>query len=237
MKIAALFAGLVAGAALTAHAVGFALLSVSTDEATLDFARSAVLRPAAKTRPLPYSEAFILQLSGAAQRHALEENEQVADENAYAEELVARQDAETQAAREGRARQVLGQSDLGKAVLKTADYFAEAAAGMSDVSLLNADADGFIVAPADARYVRLFFGVPQFDPLPAPLPNISNEPIHVTLPVMLKVESPSGEKLLLETFEQTATAANSNALLGPARIEFFERLLHSAVESSLRRAQ
>lgn len=220
--------------AVAASAADIALLSVATDECTLELARSGRMRPVPVVQALPYGEEFILSLEGPAQKHALLENERVAAENGRRAALAVQQDRDTQERRETEARHVLGQSDLGKAVLGAPAFFADAVATNRGFSVSHADTDGFITAADDARLVRLLFGVPRFNPLPAPLPNTSNEPIRVTLPVTVKVESPDGDSLLLETVEQTLTAPDSDALIGPARAAFFERLVRSGVESAIR---
>ena len=218
-----------------ASAAGIALLSVATGECTLELARSGKMRPVPVVQPLPYGEEFLLSLEGPAQKHALKENERVAAGNGRRAALAVQQDRDTRERRETEARHVLGQSDLGKAVLESPAIFADALATNRAFSVLRADADGFVAAADDARLVRLLFGVPRFNPLPAPLPNTSNEPNRVTLPVTVKVESPEGETILLETFEQTLTAPDSDALLGPARAAFFKRLVCAGVESAIQR--
>lgn len=222
--------------ALAASAADIALLSVATDEAALELARSEAMRPIPEPQPLPYGEDFIVSLKDSAQEHALAANERIAAENGYRAALAVQRDRDVRERRETEARRVLGQSGIGQAVLEAPAFFAEAAATNRGCSVLHADADGFVAAGPDARLVRLLFGVPRFNPQPAPLPNISNEPVRVTLPVTFKVESPAGETILLEPFEQSATAANSDALLGPARGQFLARLVRAAVEETVRRA-
>lgn len=222
--------------ALAASAADIALLSVATDEAALELARSETMRPVSEAQPLPYGEDFILSLEGPAQKHALEENERVTAENGYRAALAVQRGRDARERRETEARHVWEQSDIGQAVLKVPAFFAEAAAANRGCSVLHADADGFVAAGPDARLVRLLFGVPRFNPQPEPLPNTSDEPIRVTLPVTFKAESPAGDTILLETFEQSATAANSDALLGPARGRFLARLVRAAVEETVRRA-
>ena len=58
---------LCAGAVLAAP-VQTALLSVGTEEATLYLARSEAERPVAESKPLPYTEEFILKLERSEER-------------------------------------------------------------------------------------------------------------------------------------------------------------------------
>lgn len=229
-------AALAAGPARADAPVPVALLSVATEAGTLDVARPDTQRPAVALKPLPYAQEFVLGLKGPAQKHALEENERVAAENERAVEIALAEDRETRNRREKDARHALGQSELGKAVLRAPSMFAGAVTNGLGLAVLHADAEGFVAAaPEDARFVRLLFGEPAFRPKPEVVPGISNEPIRVALPVTLKIESTAGETLSLETFEQTATAPNSDSLIGPARAKFFESLVKSAVESAVAR--
>lgn len=213
-----------------------ALLSVATGVATLDVARPESQRPVVVQKPLPYAESFIRGLRGPAQKHALEENERVAAENERAAEIAVVASRETRDRREAVARRALGGSDLGRAVLRVPEFFSAAATNGLGLVLLRVDGDGFVVgAPEDARLVRMFFDEPRFNPPPPPLPAISNDPIRASMSVTLKVESPSGETVLLETFEQTATARNPDALVGSARKTFLETLVKAAVSSAAAR--
>ena len=216
-----------AGAALAAP-VQTALLSVGTESVTLDLARPEAQRPVVEVLPLPYSEDFIVKLGDLAQMRALAANERIAAQNARAAEIAVQADRDERNLRHDRAVYTLSQSDFGKAVLKVPAWFDFAATNGLDLVVLSPDADGYIAAAEDARLVRILFGDVQFNPTPSPVPNTSNESVKATLSVMLKIESPTGERLSLESFEETMLFPN-DALLGPARAKSMETLVKSAV--------
>lgn len=220
-------AWLCTGAVLAAP-VQTALLSVGTEEATLYLARPESQRPVAAVLPLPYSEDFILKLEGLAQSRALATNERVATENARALEIAAQTDRDERERRHTLAEYTLSQSDLGKAVLKAPIWFDVALTNGLDLVALSPDADGYVSAADDARLVRILFGDVRFQPQPSPVPNTSNEPVKATLPVTVKIENPAGERLSLESFEETMRFPN-DALLGPARAKSLETLVKAAV--------
>ncbi len=226
-----LCAMLCTGAALAAP-VQTALLSVGTEEATLNLARSEAERPVAEVKPLPYTEEFILKLEGPAQARALAANERVAAENEKAEKDAELAYRDMLKRRHEWAMCALSRDDFGKAVLKAPAWFAVAASNGLDLVVLSPDADGFVAAAEDARLVRILFGAVRFQPQPSPLPNTSNEPVKATLSVMLKIENPAGERLLLEAFEESMRFPN-DALLGQARAQSLEALVRAAVDKAV----
>lgn len=227
-----LCAMLCTGAAFAAAPVQTALLSVGTEEATLYLAYTEAERPVAETKPLPYTEEFILKLEGLAQAHALATNERIALENARAEETVALVSREERTRRHVIAEFTLSQSDLGKAVLKAPIWFDVAVTNGLGLVVLSPDADGFLAPADDARLVRILFGEVRFQPQPSPLPNTSSELVKATLSVVVKVENPAGERLALESFEESMRFPN-DALLGPARAQSLEALVKAAVAKAV----
>ena len=209
-----------------------ALLSVGTEDTTLDLARPESQRPAAPILPLPYSEDTIVLLKGLAQDRVLAANERIAIENARAVEIAIQTDRDERERRHVRAVHDLSQSDLGKAVLKAPEWFEVALTNGLDFIFLSPDAYGYVAVADDARLVRLLFGELRFNPIPSPIPNTSNERIKVTLPVIVKVENPAGERLHLESFEETKQFSN-DALIGPARAQSLEALVHASVVTAV----
>lgn len=230
--LAAIGAASIGAGVAFAAPVQTALLSVGTEEATLDLARPESQRPVAAVLPLPYSEDFILKLQDFAQSRALATNERVAAENARALEIAVQTDRDERERRHVVAEYTLSQSDLGMAVLKAPIWFDAALTNGLGLVALTPDADGYVAAADDARLVRILFGEVRFQPQPSPVPNTSNEPVKATLPVTVKIESPAGERLLLESFEETMRFPN-DALLGPARAKSLEALVKSAVAKAV----
>ncbi len=138
--------------------------------------------------------------------------------------------------RERLARSELAKSDLGMIVLKIPEFFPISITNGFPFALLHSDEEGFVKAPVNALFMRLFFGDLRFNPQPAPLPNISNEPITLTLPVSIKLESPTGESLFFETFDQKMVVANSDALLGKKKSKPLTEIVRAAVGTSVKKA-
>lgn len=216
-----------------AGSVPVALLSVATGKATLDLARPESMRPVFYPKPLPYTDEMILKLGDLSARHAMLANERVAAENERNAAIVLQADRDEWSRRENLARHELRNSNLGKAVLKVPELFSTAITNGLPFVMLSADSDRFVPAIANALFVRLLFEEPRFNPPPPVLPNTSDRPINVTLPVMLKVEDAAGNAIAFEKYEQTAVASNPDHLIGPAQRTFMEALVSNAVETAV----
>lgn len=219
--------------AFAAEPVPVALSSVATSSATLDLARPETLRPTFIAKPLPYTEEMILKLGDSASRHAMVANERVAAENERNAAIAAQADRDEWNRRENFARHEFQKSYLGKAVLKVPEFFPLAITNGLPFATLRADSDGFVPVFPNALFIRFLFEEPRFNPEPPVLPNTSDRPIKVTLPVMLKVEDAAGETIAFEKYEQMAVAYNPDKLIGPAQGAFMEALVAKAVETAV----
>ena len=227
------FSAMLAAALPAAASIPVCLLSVGTEDATFDIARPASLRPEALQSAPAYSGDDVAALSGPAQFHALVENRRVSAENARAAAIAVQADRDGRDRRETAALHALSATDVGRAALHARERFGAAVTNGLPFVLVHADSEGFVDAPANAVFVRLLFGEPSFSPKPPVLPNTSDTPVKVSLPVTVKAENPAGETLFFETFEQTAVARDPDALVGPGIGGFVDRLAAEAVKTAV----
>lgn len=199
------------------------LLSVATGDATLEFASPASQMPVLS--PLPYTQDFILKLTGDAQLHALRANEQA--QGANAELLLA--DQTDRKERRLKAEEKLSATPLGRAVKKMSVIFAESFPKNGSFVNVLPNTEGYVASADGAVFVRLLFSEPKITPPVAPVPNVSNEPVKVSLPIMLKVESVTGETLFLKNFEQTKKIPNPDGVIG----KNYDGVIESLVKESM----
>ena len=209
------------------------LLSVGTEEATFDIARPESMRPKALVSESPHAESEIGKLSGPAQFFAVAENRAIAVKNEREALVAVQADRDARDRRERAALHTLSATALGRSALNARERFSVAVTNGLPFVPIHADSEGFVSAPDDAVFVRLLFGEPSFSPKPPVLPNTSDTPVKGTLPVTLKAESPRGELLLLESFEQTAVARNPDALVGAGVDKFVDYLAGEAVRTAV----
>ena len=222
-------------AACIAHAADgetrpISLLSVATPEAYLELARPASQGPAVALEAEPYTEEFILKLSGEAQVAAIKANERVRAANARALAVANLADAEDHASRQAAAGVTLGNSALGRCELKVSDLFGEALPEDGPFVLVGTDANGHVPSSDNGVYVRLLFSEPVITPPISQTPGISNEPVTVKLPVMVKAESSEGATLMLNTFEQKVRLPNPDHVMGKNLEKVLDKLVREAVD-------
>ena len=230
---AGLAAAFVSCSAFAAKPIPVALLSVATEEATLELATLESRRPVATPVPAPYPESVLKKLSGDSLRVATAVNARVARANAKAAAVLAQEDREKRETRENEALHAFSLSELGKAVSKAPGFFRYEAGRTEEMVLLRVGEDGYFEAPESARLVRLHFGVPRKSASAAEVPGTSNAPVSLSMTVTMKVESASGETLQTETFDQSASFANSDELLGAAYAVAVENLVKAATENAV----
>ena len=213
------------------------LLSVATEKATVELAHTPLAVSPVVLEKEPYSEDFILTLSGEAQAQAIKENSRVRKDNArvlqeydaMVRKLVVADNVD-RAAKRKLAEEQLGGDPLGKCILHVSDLFGKSFPKTSPFVFCRPDADGIVPASDETLYVRILFSPHSVAPPVAPVPGVSNEPVSLKLPVMLKVESLAGDTLLFETFEQTAKFPNPDRVIGKNLEKALDGLVAEAVK-------
>ncbi len=224
------------GSAFATNPVPLALLSVATEEATLELATPESLRPIATPTPVPYPDSVLEKLSDDALLTATAANAQVAQANTTAASMLAQADRDKREKRENAALHAFSQSELGRAVAKAPGVFREEVARTQTVSLLRVGEDGYVAAPESARLVRLHFGIPRKSASASAVPGTSNAPVSLALTMTMKIESSDGRTLATETFDQSASFTNSDELLGASYVVAVEKLVKAATKAAAEKA-
>lgn len=215
------------------------LLSVGTEKATVELAHTPV-KVAPVVQKEPYSEEFILKLSGEGQAQALRENARIRESNeralqageTAAQKMIVADNVDRAAKRKAAEEQLSG-DPLGRCVLHVSDLFGKSIPKDCSFMECRPDADGIVPKSDGTLYVRLLFSPYSTTPPIAKVPGISNDPVTLKLPVMLKVESAAGKCLLFETFEQTAKYPNPDRILGANLEKALDALVRDAVKKSI----
>lgn len=218
-----------------------ALLSVSTDMVWLEVARPESRRPPIVITPLeqePYSSDDISKMSDAAQAEMIRQNGVVRERNRRLEEanaeLVQRSlaaDAADTRARQRAARSRLMQTPLGRAVAAVPQLFGPICSSNGTFVVLTPGQDDiYLSVTDDDLLVSILFQEPKKNPKLSPVPNTSNDPVRILMPVILKAESLDGRVFFTDTFEQKLVVCNQDRILG----KDYDRILEQMVRDAMR---